>query len=149
MTSSQPKSKMKTGTIVGIGAGVLLLTGGIWTGIYFYNKSKEKRESGSGSGGSGSGSNSGSQISPCISKPSSNECKKEKCSAMMVVSERGGSGATSAQIIECKKILGMSLSPCEANAGSRECIEWQKKQSQLVVSERGFDGSKAKVLVYA
>ncbi len=38
----QPKGKMKTGTIVGIGAGTILLIGGIVAVIYHYNGSSRK-----------------------------------------------------------------------------------------------------------
>ena len=132
---------LSTKAKIGIGAGVLLLGGGIWA-VIAYNKNKEERAGGAGSGsGTGSGSVTGAPVSPCVSRPASTECKKEKCSAIMATLGRGsGSSVTSAQITECKILMGMPLNPCEIRAGSNECIEWQKKQAVLAGQGRGADG---------
>lgn len=136
-------SKQKTNLAIGITAGVLLIGGGAWAAIYFSGKDKrEKSEEGGGGSGGGSGSGGGgAAVSPCVSRPASNECKKEKCSSLMATLGRGsGSSANPAQVIECKKLLGIALNPCDVRAGSNECIEWQKKQAQTATSGRGFSG---------
>jgi len=48
-----PKQKLWTGI------GALLLGGGLWAGIYFYNKGKEEKSSGGGAGAGGSGAGAG------------------------------------------------------------------------------------------
>jgi len=132
--------KQKTNLAIGITAGILLIGGGTWAAIYFSNKDKRERQEEGYSGGT-DGSGGGGAVSPCVSRPASNECKKEKCLALMATLGRGsGSSANTAQVTECKKLLGMALNPCEVRAGSNECIEWQKKQAQTATSGRGFSG---------
>jgi hypothetical protein len=116
---ASPKKKIKTGTIVAIGAGVVLLGGGIWALVYFSNKDKEGRAGdGGGSGGSGSGGSGGSGAS---------DSEKQKCSAKLATLGRGsGSSMTSEEIARCKKLLGIPLA-----TGGRP---------DAVVSGRGFDG---------
>jgi len=103
---ANPKGKIKTGTIVGIGAGVVLLAGGIWAGVYFYNKSKEEGRvgDGDGSGGAGTGTGTGTgagagtgagtgSYNPCASRAGSNECIEwQKKQAQLATSGRGFDG---------------------------------------------------------
>ena len=99
-----------------VGAGVVLIGGGIWAAIYFINRAKRAR-AGEGEGGE-------APVSPCVARPTSAECIEEKKKAVEAVGGRGngvppaGIGAVGQVIVSpaiakaafCNKIEGMTRS---------------------------------------
>lgn len=111
---TSPKKKISTKAMVGIGAGVVLLGGGIWALVYFSNKG-ERAGGGDGSGGSGGAGSS--------------DTEKQQCSAKLATLGRGSSTMTSAEIAKCKKLLGIPV----ATAGRPDAVK--------AGEGRGFNGS--------